>query len=145
MDAQTCRGRSGLQRGDGLGNSTSAGDSIDGLDLVCQVVYVDDGSSDHTWQVLGELAAADGRVARLRLSRNFGKELALTAGLDYADADAVVVIDADLQDPPELIPQLVARWQQGFDVVYGTRARAGNAAQALTAGFYRFIGRISEH
>lgn len=119
---------------------------LDGLDLACRVIYVDDGSSDHTWQVMQALAAADGRVATLRLSRNFGKELAMTAGLDYADADAVVVIDADLQDPPELIPELVARWREGYDVVYGTRdVRAGESwlKRWTAATFYRLIGRIS--
>ncbi|MCK9490346.1 MAG: glycosyltransferase family 2 protein [Xanthomonadales bacterium] len=119
---------------------------FDRLDLDCRVIYVDDGSADHTWRVMQALAADDGRVATLRLSRNFGKELAMTAGLDYADADAVVVIDADLQDPPELIPELLARWREGFDVVYGTRdVRAGESwLKRLTAtAFYRLIGRIS--
>ncbi len=119
---------------------------FDRLELDCRVIYVDDGSTDQTWQVMQALAADDGRVATLRLSRNFGKELAMTAGLDYADADAVVVIDADLQDPPELIPDLVARWQEGFDVVYGTRdLRAGESwLKRWTARtFYRLIGRIS--
>lgn len=119
---------------------------LDRLDLDSTVVYVDDGSRDDTWQVMGSLAAHDPRVVRARLSRNFGKELALTAGLDLADADAVVVIDADLQDPPELIPDFVARWREGFDVVYGTRAeRQGETwLKRLTAStFYRLIGRIS--
>jgi glycosyltransferase involved in cell wall biosynthesis len=119
---------------------------LDRLDLDARVIYVDDGSRDQTWQVLTALAAADRRVATLRLSRNFGKELALTAGLDYADADAVVVIDADLQDPPELIPEFVARWRDGFDVVYGTRgARRGETwtKKASASLFYRLIGRIS--
>ena len=90
------------------------------------VLYVDDGSRDDTWAILSTLRESDPRVSTLRLSRNFGKELALTAGLDHADADAVVVIDADLQDPPELIPTFVAHWREGYDVVYGTRAsRAG--------------------
>lgn len=119
---------------------------LDGLDLDSTVVYVDDGSRDDTWAVMAALAAGDPRVVRARLSRNFGKELALTAGLDLADADAVVVIDADLQDPPELIPEFVARWREGFDVVYGTRAeRQGESwfKRATAAAFYRLIGRIS--
>jgi glycosyltransferase involved in cell wall biosynthesis len=119
---------------------------LDGLDMDCRVIYVDDGSGDDTWAVMRSLAAGDGRVALLRLSRNFGKELAMTAGLDYADADAVVVIDADLQDPPEIIPQFVERWRQGYDVVYGTRAvRHGESwlKRATAAMFYRVIGRIS--
>jgi glycosyltransferase involved in cell wall biosynthesis len=119
---------------------------LDGLDLDSRVIYVDDGSKDDTWAVMQALAASDPRVATLRLSRNFGKELAMTAGLDYADADAVVVIDADLQDPPEIIAQFVERWREGYDVVYGTRAeRHGESwlKKATAAMFYRVIGRIS--
>ncbi|MGH8171511.1 MAG: glycosyltransferase family 2 protein [Rhodanobacteraceae bacterium] len=114
--------------------------------LETEVLYVDDGSRDDTWNILCELRAADARVSTLRLSRNFGKELALTAGLDHADADAVVVIDSDLQDPPEVIPTFVARWREGFDVVYGTRAtRAGETGfKKLTAStFYRVMERLS--
>lgn len=119
---------------------------LDGLALDCRVIYVDDGSRDSTWAAIAALGAADSRVTGLKLSRNFGKELALTAGLDAADADAVVVIDADLQDPPELIPELVERWQQGFDVVYATRlAREGETwlKRLTAAGFYRVMGRLS--
>ena len=119
---------------------------LDALDLDSTVIYIDDGSRDDTWAVMRSLAGSDGRVATLKLSRNFGKELALTAGLDYADADAVVVIDADLQDPPEVIPQFVARWREGYDVVYGTRGeRSGETwlKKATAAMFYRLIGRIS--
>lgn len=119
---------------------------LDGIDMDARVIYVDDGSRDDTWVVMQALAAVDDRVAALRLSRNFGKELALTAGLDYADADAVVVIDADLQDPPEIIPQFIERWRQGYDVVYGTRGeRQGESwlKKATAAMFYRLIGRIS--
>lgn len=117
------------------------------LDLECAVLYVDDGSGDDTYAIMRDLAASDARVATLRLSRNFGKELALTAGLDHAEADAVVVIDADLQDPPELIPTFVEHWRDGFDVVYGTRAsRAGETRfKKFTAStFYRVIGRLSD-
>jgi glycosyltransferase involved in cell wall biosynthesis len=119
---------------------------FDKLDLACTVLYVDDGSRDDTWAVMESLRAADARVATLKLSRNFGKELALTAGLDYADADAVVVIDADLQDPPELIAQFVAAWREGFDVVYGTRStRAGESGMKkfTSAAFYRVMERLS--
>lgn len=119
---------------------------LDALDLDSTVIYVDDGSRDDTWTVMRDLAYDDSRVATLKLSRNFGKELALTAGLDYADADAVVVIDADLQDPPEVIPRFIERWREGYDVVYGTRGeRAGETwlKKATAAMFYRLIGRIS--
>ena len=122
---------------------------LDGLDLAGSVLYVDDGSRDDTFSVMRDIAAADARVATLRLSRNFGKELALTAGLDHVqgDADAAVVIDADLQDPPELIAEFVRHWRDGFDVVYGTRAsRAGETRlKKLTASsFYKVIGRLSD-
>ena len=111
-----------------------------------QVLYVDDGSSDATWAVLQGLAAEDDRTSLLRLSRNFGKELALTAGLDQVGEGAVLILDADGQDPPELLPQFVALWQQGFDNVHGTRiAREGESwlKRATAAGFYRVIGRLS--
>lgn len=120
---------------------------FDALDLECSVLYVDDGSGDDTYAIMRDLGASDARVATLRLSRNFGKELALTAGLDHAETDAVVVIDADLQDPPELIPSFVEHWREGFDVVYGTRAsRAGETRfKKFTAStFYRVIGRLSD-
>jgi glycosyltransferase involved in cell wall biosynthesis len=115
-------------------------------ELCCSVLYVDDGSRDDTWAVIESLAAQDARVAALRLSRNFGKELALTAGLDHVDADAVIVIDADLQDPPELIPQFVARWREGCDAVAGTRLeREGETwlKKTTAAAFYRVMQRLS--
>lgn len=119
---------------------------FDALELRCSVLYVDDGSRDATWRVISDLARADTRVAALRLARNFGKEVALTAGLDQADADAVLVIDADLQDPPELIPAFLAKWREGHDVVYGQRlAREGETwlKRVTAAGFYRLMQRLS--
>jgi glycosyltransferase involved in cell wall biosynthesis len=119
---------------------------LDGLDLLSHVIYVNDGSTDDTLATIRHLAERDARVVLVDLSRNFGKEIALTAGLDHADTDAVVVIDADLQDPPELIPELVARWDDGYDVVYARRtSRDGeSAAKKLTAFlFYRLIGTMS--
>jgi len=119
---------------------------LDGLDLPSHVIYVNDGSTDDTLEIIRCLAEDDARVMLVDLSRNFGKEIALTAGLDHADADAVVVIDADLQDPPELIPELVAHWLEGYDVVYARRtSRDGeSAAKRLTAFlFYRLIGKMS--
>ena len=117
------------------------------LPLECAVLYVDDGSSDQTWELIKNLRADGVQVGGLRLSRNFGKEAALTAGLDKADADAVVVIDADLQDPPELIPQLVEQWQAGYDVVYATRSvREGEThfKRFTAAVFYRSMERLSD-
>jgi polyisoprenyl-phosphate glycosyltransferase len=91
-----------------------------------EVIYINDGSQDLTLRCLETLRANDPHVALINLSRNFGKEIALTAGLDHASGEAVVVIDADLQDPPELIPELVAAWREGYDMVYAQRrVRAG--------------------
>lgn len=115
-------------------------------DIDGHILYVDDGSSDATWAVMRELAV-DPRVATLRLSRNFGKEIALTAGLDFVDDGAVLILDADGQDPPELIPEFVALWRQGYDDVYGTRlVRDGDGwlKRATAALFYRVIGRLSK-
>jgi len=110
------------------------------------VLYVDDGSRDDTWIILQRLAAGDARVSLLRLSRNFGKEAALTAGLDHVDHGAALILDADGQDPPELIPEFVARWRQGFDDVHGTRLeREGEGwLKRVTAhAFYRVMQRLS--
>ncbi|RCS31484.1 glycosyltransferase [Rhodanobacter denitrificans] len=120
---------------------------LDGLPLACDVLYVDDGSHDDTWSIIESLVAADPRTGALKLSRNFGKEAALTAGLDAVLADAAVVIDADLQDPPELIPALVEQWQAGYDVVYATRsAREGESGfkRLTAAAFYRSMERLSD-
>ena len=114
------------------------------LECNYEILYVNDGSSDNTLDVMKGFE--DHQVSILDLSRNFGKEIALTAGLDHADADAVIVIDADLQDPPELIPQLIEKWQEGFDVVYAKRtARDGETIikKATAKLFYRFIQGIS--
>jgi len=118
----------------------------EGIDPAVELIFINDGSTDQTLGLLQELKAGDSRVAILDLSRNFGKEIAMTAGLDHAHGDAVVVIDADLQDPPELIPEMLRQWQQGYDVVYAKRtSRAGESAmKKLTAHvFYRLIRRIS--
>lgn len=110
------------------------------------VLYVDDGSRDGTWDVLQAIAARDDRVALLRLSRNFGKEAALTAGLDLVESGAALILDADGQDPPELIPAFVAKWQEGFDDIHGTRLRRegeGWWKKATAHGFYRLMERLS--
>jgi len=114
--------------------------------LRTRVLYVDDGSRDDTWRVLGGIAATDPQVALLRLSRNFGKEAALTAGLDQVVEGAAMILDADGQDPPELIPEFVARWREGWDDVHGTRiAREGEGwlKRATAAVFYRVMRRLS--
>lgn len=120
---------------------------LDGLqDLSTAVLYVDDGSCDDSWAIIESLAGDDPRVGGLRLSRNFGKEVAMSAGLDHCDADAAVLIDADLQDPPELIAEFVARWREGFDVVYGRRLERDGESwlkRITAAGFYRVMARLS--
>lgn len=120
---------------------------LDGLgDLEARILYVDDGSSDGTWEVMAGLAATDPATVAIRLSRNFGKEIALTAGLDHVEDGAVVLLDADGQDPPELIPEFVALWRAGYDNVFGTRlVRDGESLlkRASAAAFYRVIGRLS--
>jgi glycosyltransferase involved in cell wall biosynthesis len=111
-----------------------------------EIVYVNDGSTDGTLGVMHALQRRDPRVAVLDLSRNFGKEIALTAGLDHARGDAVVIIDADLQDPPELIPELLRGLAEGYDVVYGKRtSRRGESAVKKTTAFlfYRVIQCLS--
>lgn len=119
---------------------------MDAQGLTWEVVYVNDGSRDGTLPLMLELAATDARVALVNLSRNFGKEIALTAGLDHArGAQAVIVIDADLQDPPEVIPELIAAWRRGFDVAYAQRStRHGDSWMKKTtaAGFYRVMQRL---
>jgi len=120
---------------------------LDGIDAQVRVIYVDDGSTDDTWTLMAGLAERDPRTVALRLSRNFGKEAAMTAGLDEASADAVVVIDADLQDPPEVIPELIARWREGFDVVYATRGERDGETRLkkfTSAAFYRVMERMSD-
>jgi glycosyltransferase involved in cell wall biosynthesis len=112
-----------------------------------EVIFVNDGSSDNTLELLRTLKAADTTIGIVDLSRNFGKEIALTAGLDYARGDVVVLIDADLQHPPELIPRFISRWQEeDTDVVYGQRAsRAGESRvkRVTSRAFYRVINSLS--
>ncbi|MCB1553670.1 MAG: glycosyltransferase family 2 protein [Xanthomonadales bacterium] len=120
---------------------------LDKLNMDCRVLYVDDGSRDESWRVITGLQQSDERVLGLRFSRNFGKELAMTAGLDAAEGDAVVMIDADLQDPPELIQSFVAHWREGYDVVYGRRIerRGESWLKRLTAlVFYRVMRGMSD-
>jgi glycosyltransferase involved in cell wall biosynthesis len=118
---------------------------MDSLGLPWEAVYVNDGSRDRSLEVLQGLRARRPEVAVVGLSRNFGKEAAMTAGLDHARGDAVVVIDVDLQDPPEVIPELVASWREGFDVVYAQRrVREGETwlKRATAAAFYRLMQSV---
>jgi glycosyltransferase involved in cell wall biosynthesis len=116
------------------------------IDGNAELIFVNDGSTDGTLEILQQLKSTDPRIAIVDLSRNFGKEIAMTAGMDHARGDAVVVIDADLQDPPELIPEMIRHWQDGYDVVYAKRtSRAGESAlKKVTAYlYYRTIGKLS--
>ena len=112
-----------------------------------EVICVNDGSTDDSLAVLRTARAVNPRIRIVDLARNFGKEVALTAGLEYAVGRAVVPLDADLQDPPELIPEMIAKWREGYDMVLAVRAdrSADSAFKRVTARmFYRVIGRVSE-
>jgi glycosyltransferase involved in cell wall biosynthesis len=115
--------------------------------LSYEIVFVNDGSSDDSEQMLAGLVDQDPTLTVIHLSRNFGKEYALTAGLDFVQGEATIIIDADLQDPPELIPEMVAAWREGFDVVTMRRVRRdGETALKRSSAwmFYRLLNRISD-
>jgi glycosyltransferase involved in cell wall biosynthesis len=120
---------------------------MDALDGDAEAILVDDGSRDRTYELMLDAARADPRFRLIRLSRNFGHQIALTAGVDLAAGDAVIVLDADLQDPPEVVLELTARWREGYDVVYAVRdVREGETRfkRATASWFYRALNRISE-
>ena len=119
---------------------------LDGLPLDSEVIYVNDGSTDATLRVMQELRRSDSRVAIVDLSRNFGKEIAMSAGLDYVCGHAAVIIDSDLQDPPEIIPAMLEYWREGYDNVYAKRlVREGETflKKATARMFYRVIQSVS--
>lgn len=112
-----------------------------------QILLVNDGSTDNTLEKMQELHTKDSSVSYLSLSRNFGKECAMLAGLDYVDSDAVILMDADLQDPPELIPQMLQEWENGYDDVYARRrSRAGETwfKKATAHWYYRILQRFAD-
>jgi dolichol-phosphate mannosyltransferase len=116
-------------------------------DARIEILYVDDGSTDRTLEKLRVLNRQENCVRVVSLSRNYGHQVAITAGLHNADGDAVILIDADLQDPPEVIPEMMKKWRDGYDVVYGVRAsRDGETPFKLwtAKAFYRFINHLSE-
>lgn len=120
---------------------------LDRLDGPAEVILIDDGSRDGSATLMDAIASEDARFRCVRLSRNFGHQVAVSAGLDYARGDAVVVMDADLQDPPEVVLEMAERWKAGFDVVYGKRvARKGETFFKKTTAsvFYRLLDRMSE-
>jgi glycosyltransferase involved in cell wall biosynthesis len=120
---------------------------MDALDGDAEAIIVDDGSRDRTYELLSAAAQADARFKLVKLSRNFGHQIALTAGVDLATGDAVIVLDADLQDPPEVVLELAARWREGYDVVYAVRRERDGETRfkrATAAWFYRGFNKLSE-
>ena len=116
-------------------------------DVAHEIIYVDDGSRDATPEILRRLHASDAHVTVVRLSLNFGHQTAVSAGLDHASGDVVVLIDADLQDPPELIAEFLRRWREGYDVAYGIRTERDGETRfkLMTArAFYRVLNRLSD-
>ncbi len=112
------------------------------VDGTWEVLFVDDGSQDGTPAALGILASAEPRYKVISFSRNFGHQIAITAGMDRAEGDAVVIMDADLQDPPEVVTEMIQKWREGYDVVYGQRSiRHGESVfkRATAAAFYRVL------
>jgi polyisoprenyl-phosphate glycosyltransferase len=119
---------------------------LDGLDGPAELVLINDGSRDASLDIMHQLRAQDSRVKIISFSRNFGHQIAITAGIDYAEGDAVAIIDSDLQDPPEVILQMVAKWKEGFELVYAQREkRQGETLFKLftAAVFYRLIGQLA--
>ncbi len=120
---------------------------LNALNIPYEVVLVDDGSSDGTWQLLQQFQQADPHFKVVRLSRNFGHQVAFTCGLDQANGETVLIMDADLQDPPELLPQMVELWSRGYDVVYGqrrTRNGDGSLKRFFAFAFYRLFERLTK-
>jgi len=120
---------------------------LEGIGMPFEALFVDDGSTDGTLETLRELCAADARLTAISFSRNFGKEIAIAAGLDYARGAAVVVMDSDLQHPPEIIPRFVEKWREGYENVYGERADRASDPRlraALTRLFYTLIDHIGD-
>ncbi|MCB1195039.1 glycosyltransferase family 2 protein [bacterium] len=111
-----------------------------------EIIFIDDGSADATWRLIAEANAANRAVRGIRLSRNFGHQAALTAGLKYAQGDAVIVMDADLQDPPEILNQFIAKWKEGYEVVYAVRKKRKENVLKRWAyfSFYRLLQKLAD-
>lgn len=119
---------------------------VEKVGIPYEIVLVDDGSKDKTWVMLQDLAQKDSHVKAVKLSRNFGHQMALTCGLDQCSGEVILIIDADLQDPPELLPDMLKLWQEGYDVVYGKRSqRTGETwhKRMFAYIFYRLLTRLS--
>jgi glycosyltransferase involved in cell wall biosynthesis len=119
-------------------------DDVQGMAV--EIIFVDDGSKDRTLEILEDASDLDSRIKVIGFARNFGHQLAVTAGIDFSHGNAVVLIDADLQDPPYVIHQMISKWKEGFDVVYGVRTdRPGESVFKLASAraFYRILNRLS--
>jgi glycosyltransferase involved in cell wall biosynthesis len=120
---------------------------LEGLDGPAEIMFVNDGSSDRSWSLLLDVARTDARVRLVNLSRNFGHQIAITAGMKYAEGEAIIIMDADLQDPPEVIFEMAKHWRNGFEVVYAQRVeRQGESyfKRATASLFYRTINALSD-
>ena len=118
---------------------------LEGANINFEIVFVDDGSGDESVRRLNELGASDKRIVVIELARNFGHQVAITAGLDFARGRGIAVMDADLQDPPEVLPQFIAKWREGYDVVYAVREhrKEGWLKRTSYKAFYRVLRRVS--
>lgn len=120
---------------------------MDSLNESYEIVFINDGSRDKTAFIVNEICETDKNIKFIDFSRNFGHQIAITAGMDYTEGDAIIVIDADLQDPPEVIPKMIEKWKEGYDVVYGKRAeRKGDTffKKFTAAVFYRLLKRMTD-
>lgn len=123
-------------------------DAMETIGYPYEIIYIDDGSRDGTWDILCQIAAENPQVTALRFSRNFGHQPAVTAGMDAAEGDAVIIMDADLQDPPEVIADMVKAWEQGADIAYGKRLKrhGETVMKKLTAWcYYRLLSAMSAY
>jgi glycosyltransferase involved in cell wall biosynthesis len=119
---------------------------VESCNIDYEIIFINDGSEDQTLDIISTLCKNNQRVKLIDLSRNFGKEIAMTAGIDFACGDAVILIDADLQDPPELIPDMISYWRNGYDVVYATRIKRDGETyfkKISAQAFYWLIARLS--
>ncbi len=120
---------------------------MDSIKEPYEIIFVNDGSRDRTARIINEICDADKNIKLVDFSRNFGHQIAITAGMDYSEGSAIVVIDGDLQDPPEVIPQMLEKWREGYDVVYGKRARRNGESlfkKLTAAAFYRLLQKMTD-